>query len=62
MTVKNDYDRGQEIYNQLLTEGVDPNLIIAGSSAYARQVKRTGERPIPLPEWLLQRGWEKHLQ
>jgi hypothetical protein len=49
-----------KIFNQLLDEGVDSEQLIAGSSAYAQQVKRTGETPLPLADWLIARGWEKH--
>jgi hypothetical protein len=56
----NEQHTAREVFHQLLVEGVDKDLIIAGSSAYAQQVKRTGERPLPLKDWLQQRGWEQH--
>jgi hypothetical protein len=49
-----------KIFNQLLDEGIDSELIIAGSSAYAQRVQQTGEIPLPLADWLIIRGWEKH--
>lgn len=49
-----------KIFNQLLDQGISSEQLIAGSSAYAEQVKQTGEMPLPLADWLLTRGWEKH--
>jgi hypothetical protein len=50
-----------KIFHQLVNEGVSSDLLIACSSAYAEQVKRTGERQLPLAKWLETRGWEKYL-
>lgn len=49
-----------KIFNQLLDEGADKDEIIAGSSSYAQQVRQTGEKPIPLADWLRGRGWEHY--
>jgi len=48
------------LMDALISEGVDVQCIVAGAAAYSRQVQRTGERGLPLWQWLANRGWEQH--
>lgn len=44
-----------------LKQGVDLQCIVAGANAYRQQTEDIGKPQLPLWRWLLQRGWEQHL-
>jgi hypothetical protein len=59
-TVRNRREATIRLLGWLLDNGANEDDIIAGAAAYARQVERTGERPVPMADWLRARGWEQH--